>query len=247
MSLQELVHAKSADADDAVEKEAAKGYSIAFVGIEQPISATANQFDDRLQRLVEAFDGPFAIVLNGARSAAKPGAPLNILVPTGGTPDARLAIEIALALAKASDGVLTALHVFDPQDDTELLRGRARRQGLSVLVDARRLGKRSGVPVKGITRDPFKAGGGDPARRASGPLRSGRGWHFVAARRDEIPRSAQLGPSSRAAIPRIADRPVVGLPRQGDRRSPRSRRPMEAKGRPRWSGATDDLHNRHHL
>jgi nucleotide-binding universal stress UspA family protein len=67
------------------------------------------------------------------------------------TPDARLATEIALALAKASDGNLTALHVFDPQDDTELLRGRARRQGLSVLVDARRLGKRSGVPVKGIT------------------------------------------------------------------------------------------------
>jgi len=62
-----------------------------------------------------------------------------------------LATEIALALAKASDGVLTALHVFDPQDDTEMLRGRTRRQGLSVLVDARRLGKRSGVSVKGIS------------------------------------------------------------------------------------------------
>ena len=151
MSLQELVHAKPADTDDAVEKEAAKGYSIAFVGIEQPISASANRFEEQLQRLVESFDGPLAIALNGARSAAKPGGPLNILVPTGGTPDARLATEIALALAKASNGILTALHVFDPQDDTELLRGRARRQGLSVLVDARRLGKRSGVPVKGIT------------------------------------------------------------------------------------------------
>ena len=151
MSLQELVHAKPADSDDAIEKEAVKGYSIAFVGIEQPISGTANRFEDQLQRLVEAFDGPLAIVFNGARAAAKPGTPLDILVPTGGTPEARLAIEIALALAKASDGTLTALHVFDPQDDTELLRGRARRQGLSVLVDARRLGKRSDVPVKGVT------------------------------------------------------------------------------------------------
>jgi nucleotide-binding universal stress UspA family protein len=62
-----------------------------------------------------------------------------------------LALEIALALAKASAGALTVLHVFDPQDDTELLRGRARRQGLSVLVDARRLGKRSGVRVKRLT------------------------------------------------------------------------------------------------
>ena len=151
MSLNELVHAKSADTDDAVEMEATKGYSVAFVGIERPISATTNRFEDQLQRFVEAFDGPLAIVLNGARSGAEPGAPLNILVPTGGTPEARLATEIALTLAKASDGVLTALHVFDPQDDTELLRGRARRQGLSVLVDARRLGKRSGVSVKGIT------------------------------------------------------------------------------------------------
>jgi K+:H+ antiporter len=151
LSLHELVHAKSADTDDAVEVEVAKGYSVAFVGIKQPISATANQFDDQLQRLVEAFDGPLAIVLNGARPAGEPGTPLNILVPTGGTPEARLATEIALALAKASEGVLTALHVFDPQDDTEMLRGRARRQGLSLLVDARRLGKRSGVSVKGIS------------------------------------------------------------------------------------------------
>jgi nucleotide-binding universal stress UspA family protein len=150
MSLQDLVHAKSADADDAVETEAAKGYSVAFVGIEQPISATASQFDDQLQRLVEAFDGPLAIVLNGAHPAEL-GAPLNILVPTGGTPEARLAMEIALALAKASDGVLTALHVFDPLDDAEMLRGRTRRHGLSLLVDARRLGKRSGVSVKGVS------------------------------------------------------------------------------------------------
>jgi len=151
MSIGELVHSKSADSDDAVEKEAAKGYSTAFVGIAHPISATANRFEGPLQGLVEMFDGPLAIVLHGKRAAAKLGAPLNILVPTGGTPDARLATEFALALAKASDGTLTALHVFDPQDDTELLRGRARRQGLSVLVDVRRLGRRSGVPVKGIT------------------------------------------------------------------------------------------------
>ena len=151
LTLQELVHAKLADADDAIEKEAAKGYSIAFVGIEQPISVTANHFQDRLQRLVEVFDGPLAIALHGARSVTGLGQPLNILVPTGGTPEARLALEIALALAKASGGTLSVLHVFDPQDDTELLRGRARREGLSVLVDARRLGKRSGVPVKGLT------------------------------------------------------------------------------------------------
>jgi len=151
LSLEELVQGKAADTEGALEREAAKGYSIAFIGIEAPISATDSRFEGRIERLLSAFDGPVAITLNGARSSGEPGNPLNVLVPTGGTPEARLATEIALALAKASGGALTALHVFDPQDDTELLRGRARRQGLSVLADVRQLGRRSGVSVKGVT------------------------------------------------------------------------------------------------
>ena len=104
-----------------------------------------------MQRLVATFDGPIAILVNGGRSGLSPDAPLDILVPTGGSADARLATEIALALADASRGTLTALHVFDPREDTLMLRGRARRLGMSVLVDAHRLGKRSGVAVKGLT------------------------------------------------------------------------------------------------
>lgn len=151
LTAQELVHEKAVDSGDAIEAEAMKGYNIAFVGIECPLSVAANQFDDQLQRLVEVFDGPFAIVLQGEGSAVPRHRPLNILVPTGGAPEARLATELALSLAKATGGTLTALHVFDPQDDKDMLRGRVRRQGLSVLVDARRLGKRSGVTVKGVT------------------------------------------------------------------------------------------------
>jgi nucleotide-binding universal stress UspA family protein len=151
VSLKELVQTKVLDSEDALLKEVAKGYSIAFVGIEHPISEAERRFETQLQRLVESFDGPVAIALNGGRGAANPDVALNILVPTGGTPEARLATEVALALAKASDGTLTALHVFDPQDDSELLRGRGRRHGMSVLVDARRSGRRSGVPVKGLT------------------------------------------------------------------------------------------------
>ena len=122
-----------------------------FIGLERPVSTTG-VFEDRTQRLAEAFGGPLAIVLLGEYAAAHgPDPPLAILVPTGGTPEDRLAIEIALTLAKASKGTLTALHVFDRQYDSQWLRGRSRRHGLSVLVDARRLGKRSGVPVKGVS------------------------------------------------------------------------------------------------
>ncbi len=153
----QLVQAKPAGADDAIEREIAKGYDIAFVGVDHPIEEVTYRFEDRLQRLIEAFTGPVAIASNGAGAAGPADVPLDILVPTSGSADARLATEIALALAKASGGTVTALHVFDPHEDTALLRGRARRLGMSVLVDAHRLvRKRSDVPVKGLTATNIK-------------------------------------------------------------------------------------------
>jgi len=149
--LRDLVQTKPVHGEDAVEKEAVKGYSIAFFGVAQPISTAASRFEPQLQRLITAFEGPVAIAFNGRDKPFVPDHPLNILVPTSGATAARLATEVALALAGASGGTLTALHVFDPQEDTDLLRGRARRRGISVLVDARRLGKRGGVTVRGIT------------------------------------------------------------------------------------------------
>lgn len=147
----ELIQARSVEAEEAIEKELTKGYDIAFAGIAQPIASNAPRFEQPLHRLVHAFDGPIAMVINGGRFQLSLDAPLDILVPTGGSPEARLATEIALALAGASRGTLSVLHVFEPREDTMVLRGRARRLGMSVLVDARRLGRRSGVPVKGLT------------------------------------------------------------------------------------------------
>jgi nucleotide-binding universal stress UspA family protein len=151
MTAEQLVQAKPAPDADVIEREITKGYDMAYVGIEQPLAATEHRFDDRVQRLVSAFDGPVAVMVNAAAAAGPADQPLDILVPTTGRQDSWLATEIALALAHASRGTLTALHVFDPQDDTELLRGRARRPGISLLVDIHRLGKRSGVVVRGLT------------------------------------------------------------------------------------------------
>lgn len=150
LPVEQLLQERTATAVDGLEKEAAKGYSVAFVGVDQPVSSEAARFEERLQRLVAAFDGPLAIMMNGESADIATG-PLEILIPGGGSPDARLATEIALALAAASHGKLTALHVFDPSDDTLLLRGRGRRAGISMLLGVHRLGKRAGVPVRGLT------------------------------------------------------------------------------------------------
>ena len=167
--LDQLVQARVVPADHAIDKEVTKGYGIALVGIAQPISATAPRFEEPLKTLVAAFDGPIALVVNGGRLRLSADAPLDILVPTGGSPEARLATEFALALAGASRGSLTVLHVFDPREETLLLRGRARRLGMSLLVDARQLGRRSGVPVKGLTATSPR-----PDREIARELRRGR-------------------------------------------------------------------------
>jgi nucleotide-binding universal stress UspA family protein len=146
-----LVRARTANREDALKKEIARGYDIVFVGIDRPLAQDTHRFDDRLQELVAAFEGPVAIAINGTGAAGPADVPLDILLPTGGTQDARLAAEIAVTLSAASKGTLTALHVFDPTADTQLLRGRPRRFGISVLVDVHRAGKRAGVPVKGLT------------------------------------------------------------------------------------------------
>ena len=148
---EQLVLARAAGNEDALKKEIARGYDIVFVGIDRPLIETDHRFADRLQELVNDFDGPVAIAINGAGAAGPADVPLDILLPTGGTQDARLAAEIAVTLAGASKGTLTALHVFDPTDDTQLLRGRPRRFGMSVLVDLHRAGRRAGVAVKGLT------------------------------------------------------------------------------------------------
>jgi len=150
-SVGQLVTERPGTTVDAIERELARGYDIVFVGVDRPVAESQLHFEERLQRLVDNFDGPVAIAVNSAGSAGPVDVPIDVLLPATGTQDARLATEIAISLAGASQGTLTALHVFDPQDDTELLRGRGRRAGMSVLVDVHRAGRRAGVPVKGLT------------------------------------------------------------------------------------------------
>ncbi len=149
--IDQLVMERPDDHEKAVEREIERGYDIVFVGIDRPVAELQLRFEDRLQRLVDGFDGPVAIAINGAGAAGPADIPLDILLPAAGTQDARLATEIAVSLAAATKGNVTALHVFDPHADTAILRGRGRRAGMSVLVDVHRLGKRGGVLVKGLT------------------------------------------------------------------------------------------------
>lgn len=202
----ELVQARPVVDAEALEREMGKGYNIVFIGIDRPIDEEGH-FEETLQQIVTSFDGPVAIAANGAGAAGPADIPLDVLVPTSGRPDARLATEIGVVLSKASGGKVTALHVFDPQDDTELLRGRGKRFGISVLVDAHRLGKQNGVPVKGLTATNIK-----PEAEIQRTVRGGSFDLVVLGTSLRQGETKFLGPRS-AALLRMVRTPVLMIAR----------------------------------
>src|SRR4029077_1980836 len=86
-----------------------KGYGLLVLGREPAVAAAA--FDVQVTRSVTEFSGPFAITI--ARGAAEPAGaqPLKILVAVTGTRISLQGAEVAVALAQASRGSLTALYV----------------------------------------------------------------------------------------------------------------------------------------
>jgi Kef-type K+ transport system membrane component KefB/nucleotide-binding universal stress UspA family protein len=140
--------------EEAVAREARKGYDLLFIGVE-PV-AQDGVFDDKVARIAGEFKGAFAIAgARGLHRRAGAGRALDILVPVTGTPYSRRAAELALALARADNGSVTALYVAPQRrswhgrvpapwticaDEEAILRG---------IVE---LGDRTGVTVRTAVR-----------------------------------------------------------------------------------------------
>ena len=96
---------------EAVAEEARKGYDFLMIGIE-PL-AEEGVFDDRLAAIAAEFDGPIAVTAARGRHrrAGVRRRGVDILVPVTGTDYSRRGAEVALALARADHGIVTALYV----------------------------------------------------------------------------------------------------------------------------------------
>jgi Kef-type K+ transport system membrane component KefB/nucleotide-binding universal stress UspA family protein len=136
--------------DKAVREEAKKGYDLLVVGIE-PV-AEAEIFDDRVARIAGAFEGPFAIAAaRGGHRRAQVGRAFDILVPVTGTLYSRRGAEVALTLARADHGSVTALFVSNPSRPWQRRLRRAWSIGAdrdAILREIVTLGDRLGVPVR---------------------------------------------------------------------------------------------------
>ncbi|MBV9154516.1 MAG: cation:proton antiporter [Alphaproteobacteria bacterium] len=138
--------------EEAVAREARKGYDFLFIGVE-PVAA-AEEFDEKVTRIAAEFDGPFAIaVARGRRRRSGVGRGLDILVPVNGTAYSRHGAEVALALARADNGSVTVLYVGVP---TRSWPGRLTSPWPSgadaILREVVEMGDRIGVPVRTAIR-----------------------------------------------------------------------------------------------
>jgi Kef-type K+ transport system membrane component KefB/nucleotide-binding universal stress UspA family protein len=143
--------------EEAIAAEAKKGYGLLFIGREP--ASEGDTFHDQITRSAVGFAGPFAIAIaRGIDRQELIGTRLNILVPVTGTPISRHGAELAIALAQASQGAVTALHANSGQR-----RSRSWRRHIgaalaptsnadAIIREIVRLGDPYGVAVKGVVR-----------------------------------------------------------------------------------------------
>jgi Kef-type K+ transport system membrane component KefB/nucleotide-binding universal stress UspA family protein len=99
----------SDSAQSAVAAEAHKGYGLLLIGCEP--AAVGNGFARQITQTAHGFPGPFAIAIARGQQRRSAAAPLHVLVTVSGTRVSRQGAEVAIALAHASRGSVTALYV----------------------------------------------------------------------------------------------------------------------------------------
>ena len=143
--------------EHAIAEEARKGYDLVMLGVDAITSADGG-VHDALAHLVEEFEMPFAIVeARGAHRTDAVGGNLDILVPVTGTNFSRRGAEVAIALARAAHGSVTALHVAAPGQRTawSLRLGPDWRSDVAeaaILREIVAIGEKMGVAVRTAVR-----------------------------------------------------------------------------------------------
>ena len=110
-----------------------------------------------VSRIAEGFDGPLAVV-NSHHDSDRPADRIGrILIPVNGTEVSRRAVEVGLALARATGANVTALYVTRASATAGNAKARARRQASrrneqAVLKEIRVLAERYKVDLRMKTR-----------------------------------------------------------------------------------------------
>jgi Kef-type K+ transport system membrane component KefB/nucleotide-binding universal stress UspA family protein len=142
-----------ASSEEAVAKEAKKGYDLLLMGVAN--TATNGAFHPNVTRIAAAFEGPLAITVGKGIHLRQPErSPLHILVPVNGADVSRRAAEVAIAIAHACNCPVAALYVaHGATDNPRKRRGfRARQQEQAIMKDFVEMADRYDVKAKTAVR-----------------------------------------------------------------------------------------------
>jgi len=156
-----------AQAEEAVASEAGKGYDLLVIGLDHP--AQHGAFDQRVNRIAAQFEGPLAVVAaRGPHAEDTMNSRLRLLVPITGTEISLQALEVGIAIARATGAPITALYVSAGESARRARRlrtlGERRERAEAILRDAvdiadrydivmRTAVRRSASPVDAILRE----------------------------------------------------------------------------------------------
>ncbi len=150
------ITSRSTRADPAatVAEEASKGYGLLAIGV-RTVTLPDGAFHPQVAAAAAGFEGPLMIVRARGRHLREPEtSELRIVLPVVGTDVSRRAAEIAVALARAANASVTAIHVSNRADD----KVKSRRGPLlrahedAILEDVVTLARRYGVSVETVVR-----------------------------------------------------------------------------------------------
>jgi Kef-type K+ transport system membrane component KefB/nucleotide-binding universal stress UspA family protein len=105
------IRAHDKPTEEAVAKEATKGYDLLVLGVANTRDRNG-EFHQDITPIAAAFPGPLALVAaHGVHLREPERSPLRILVPVNGTDVSRRAAEVAITIARASGSAITVLYV----------------------------------------------------------------------------------------------------------------------------------------
>jgi Kef-type K+ transport system membrane component KefB/nucleotide-binding universal stress UspA family protein len=139
--------------EEAITREAKKGYDLLFIGLQSTKSRTG-AFHSDIAGMAVAFEGPLAIVMGQGEHLRRPDqCRFNILVPVAGTEVSRRAAEVALAIARAYECPMTALYVANTGAGAKRRGGaRERRHEQAILKEIVQMADRYDVKVQTAVR-----------------------------------------------------------------------------------------------
>jgi nucleotide-binding universal stress UspA family protein len=147
---------KQASAQEAVAREAQKGYDLLVIGIGNTRTPDGG-LTKEVTRIADGFEGALAVAAaNGPQIEQALQSRSKILVPVNGTEVSRRAAEIALVVARSNDARITALYVTSGTQHSKRRRpnrgSASHRDEEAVLKDVTELADRYDTKVRTFMR-----------------------------------------------------------------------------------------------